>query len=110
MYANDLLLMSISVGDLQSMIDLCVSEFDNVDLSINSNKSVCVRIGKRRQCPVSKMVILDNALEWKSSLRYLVVVISSSNVIKYNLQSSRQKYFSALNGILGKVAQDLPPM
>ena len=108
MYADDLLLMSISVGDLQSMIDLCVSEFDNIDLSINSNKSVCLRVGKRRQCPVSKMVIFDNALEWKSELRYLGVVISSSNTIKYNLQSARQKYFSALNGILGKVGTRSP--
>ena len=109
MYADDLLLMSISVSDLQAMIDLCVKELDNLDLSVNINKSVCVRIGSRRSVPVSNMVIHNQSIEWKSELRYLGVVIVSSNCIKYNLQAARQKYFGAINGIFGKVGTRSSP-
>jgi len=36
MYADDLLLISITISDLQSMINLCVSELCADDLSINA--------------------------------------------------------------------------
>ena len=47
MYADDLLLLSISLSDLQNMINICNAEFDWLDMSVNSDKSSCVRVGKR---------------------------------------------------------------
>ena len=40
MYADDLLLASISIIDLQQMIDLCEEEFDWLDMTINIKKSM----------------------------------------------------------------------
>ena len=45
MYADDLLLLALSIEDLQNMINICKSELDWLDLKINSNKSSCIRIG-----------------------------------------------------------------
>ena len=103
MYADDLLLMSISVSELQLMIDRCVNEFEKLDLLINIKKSVCMRIGSRRLAPVSDMLVNNQPLLWKSELRYLGVTFTSGYHLKCNLQTMRQKYFKALNGIFGKV-------
>ena len=43
MYADDLVLVSASISDLQSMIDVCINELNNLDMKINANKSSCIR-------------------------------------------------------------------
>jgi len=45
--ADDLLLLSISLADLQEMINLYTTELLACDLSLNVNKSVCLRFGPR---------------------------------------------------------------
>ena len=103
MYADDLLLMSISICDLQSMVDICVKEFKEIGLSINIKKSVCLRIGPRYKIPVSSISVDNSVLEWKSQLKYLGVTLLAGTTIKCNLQIVRQKYFRSLNGIFGKI-------
>jgi exonuclease III len=103
MYADDLLLMSISLCDLQSMIILCIKEFNDIGLAINANKTVCMRIGPRFKVPVSKLIIGNLELEWKTEMRFLGVSFLASSVVKCNLQIARQKFFRALNGIFGKI-------
>ena len=46
MYADDLLLLSASLCDLQSMIDICCVELDKLDMKLNVKKSQLVRIGR----------------------------------------------------------------
>jgi hypothetical protein len=45
MYADDLLLLSVSVTDLQKIVSICIKEFDLLDLSLNVSKSAYLRIG-----------------------------------------------------------------
>ena len=47
MYADDLVLLSPSVGELKAMVDIVCNELSNIDLRLNVAKSVCIRIGKR---------------------------------------------------------------
>jgi len=47
MYADDLILLSLSIVELQKLIDLCSSELANIQLRVNPIKCVCLRIGKR---------------------------------------------------------------
>src|SRR5437870_5328053 len=44
-YADDLLLLAISLQDLQSMVKICLTELSAIGLTINIAKSVCIRIG-----------------------------------------------------------------
>ena len=110
MYADDLLLMSISVSDLQKLVDLCIKEFDEIGMLINIKKSVCIRIGQRHNSSVGCIDIQSQSMDWKSELRYLGVYFVSSNTIKCNLQIIRQKIFRALNGIFGKIGARASPM
>jgi hypothetical protein len=44
MYADDLLLLSASLTDLQAIIDLCYKEFSEINLRINFQKSVLYKL------------------------------------------------------------------
>ena len=109
MYADDLLLLSISLKDLQAMVDLCIAEFDLIDLKINIKKSMCMRIGNKHKDKIKSVVINNLELEWKQEIRYLGVFFVSANIFKCNLQSARQKFFKALNGIFAKIGTNGSP-
>src|SRR5688572_2582953 len=47
MYADDLILLSISVTDLQYLFNVCSQIFSDLDLPINETKCHCMRIGPR---------------------------------------------------------------
>ena len=47
MYADDLILLAISICDLQKIVNICVYELELVDMQINGAKTVCIRIGER---------------------------------------------------------------
>ena len=103
MYAGDLLLLSVTLTDLQTIVDICVNEFNDIDLNINLKKSVCMRIGSGHKLSAANIRINNSDLPWKSELRYLGVSFLSSNSLKSSLQAVRQKFFRALNGIFGKI-------
>src|ERR1043165_7162071 len=63
MYADDLLLMSISVSDLQLLVDLCIKEFEYLDMKININKYVCMRVDPRHKTLFSNTVIQNQSME-----------------------------------------------
>jgi hypothetical protein len=109
MYADDLLLLALSLKDLQSMVDICCNEFDALDLQINFKKSICIRIGKRHNEKVAPLIINNQALVWKQELRYLGVFVVSANTFDCNLQTARQKFYKALNGIFAKIGTHASP-
>jgi hypothetical protein len=108
MYADDLLLISISITDLQQMIDICTGVLDSCNLDINSSKTVGLRIGPRHHLNNCIVTVKGRPLMWKSDLKYLGVFIMSSKKFKCNLQSSRKKYFQVANGIFGKIGLRAP--
>ena len=46
MYADDLLLLSGSLCDLQSMVNIYCDEFNKLDMCLNAQKSQVIRIGR----------------------------------------------------------------
>ena len=103
MYADDLLLLSISIHDLQKMVDICYNFFNSIGLTINIAKSACLRIGSLHNVPVADIVVNNTSLSWKCEIKYLGVTFVKSSTVKCNLQSARHKFFKAVNGIFGKI-------
>lgn len=103
MYADDILLMSVSVRDLQEMVNICLNELSLIDMIINVKKSVCIRVGKRHNANVANIMIHGDPIEWKQELKYLGLQFVSASRLKCNLQILRQKFFRATNGIFGKI-------
>jgi hypothetical protein len=109
MYADDLVLLSISITDMQLMIDLCWKLFNDIGLDINFSKSSCIRIGVRHKAKVVDISVNGTAIPWKQQLDYLGMQIESALSFTVNVQKSRQKFFAALNTIFGKVGANCSP-
>ena len=103
MYADDLILISASVCNLQLMINICVDELKNLDLKINVKKSKCIRIGKCFNNLCSNLVIEGNAVPWSNCLTYLGVTIKSCSKFTVDLKPARCKFYRAFNSLYSKI-------
>ena len=99
MYADDLMLLSISLNHLH----FCVNEFEHLGLQINVLKSACMRIGAKNKNIDNSILIKNVFLAWKQEIKYLRIRILAGNKFSYNLQIARQKFFRAVNGLFGKI-------
>lgn len=110
MFADDLMLMSITLRDLQKMINLCIEELTELDLTVNIKKTVCLRLGKNYDNEsISSLVINNVPVTWKNELKYLGVTILAGKTFKINLQTIRHKFYKALNGVFGKIGTRASP-
>jgi hypothetical protein len=103
MYADDLILLSISLTGMQRIIDICVADCKVIDMEINSKKSAGMRIGRRHNFSVQSLYINGQVLSWKNEIRYLGIVLTLSKQFNFNIQNSKHQFFRALNEILEKV-------
>ena len=72
LYADDILLFSPSA--LQAMLLICEQELLSLDLCLNYNKSVCIRVGPRFNVDYVKPTTCNgHELEWANACRYLGV-------------------------------------
>ena len=103
MYADDLIIMSISVSDMQKLLDICATECKFVGMEINSKKSACMRVGCRHNVNVCLLKICGESLTWKQEIQYLGSILNAGKKFTFNTQKMRHKFYRALNDIFGKV-------
>ena len=58
-YADDITLLAPSVSALQRLLHVCETELKWLDMSINANKSACIRIGPRYKETCYNLSTLD---------------------------------------------------
>ena len=100
MYADDLILLSISVGDLQKLINICRVTLTSLDLSINVNKCNCIRIGPRFKVICSNLLIDGVSVNWVDKIKFLGIEISSDRKFSCDWQESRKNFYKSANSIL----------
>jgi exonuclease III len=100
MYADDLLLLSASVLDLQSMLNICGNIGSNLGIKFNSNKSACMIIGPNKLTTPTPMLINGASIQWINSLNYLGVSIAAGQKFSIDLAATRRKFFTCVNSIL----------
>lgn len=105
MYADDLVLASCSVSELQLMINLCTDELNNLDLLINVKKSVCMQFGKHRDTFCFEMSINSTKVSWSNSMSYLGVKITSSFLFCIDLKPVRSKFYRSFNALYSKISK-----
>ena len=73
LYADDILLLAPSVDSLQKLVHIVELELFELDMSLNTKKSVCIRLGLRYQSPCCSLKSIkgDNIL-WVASCAILV--------------------------------------
>ena len=78
LYADDILLISPSVVYLEQLLHACERELKWLDMSINLNKSCCLRIGPRSNIICADVTSLTgHKLPWVSEMRYLMYILCS---------------------------------
>ena len=103
MYADDLLLLSVSICELQKMLNICKTELDWLDMSLNIKKCSCIRVGKRYNVLHKELSIDGNCIKWSNEVKYLGIVIMAASVFRINFHDIKIKFFQSLNGVLGKL-------
>ena len=106
MYADDLILLSASVVELQLMVSLCQVELDNIDMIINTSKTVCMRIGPKFNVQCCNITLNNNQLLWVTVLRYLGVFVQSCKIFRLSFYDARKRFYIAANSIFSKVGKD----
>jgi len=103
MYADDLILLSHSVMDLQSLFDLCSNTLHMVDLPINIDKCHCMRVGPRHNSICKNITIKGINIVWVNEIKYLGIIIKKGKSFCCNWDSSVKNFYSTSNTILAKL-------
>jgi len=105
-YADDILLVSTSISELQHFLRICEYELDSLDMVINAKKSCCLRIGPRYDAPCATISTLNGReISWVEEIRYLGIFITRSKSLKCSLTNAKRSFFRAANAIFGKIGR-----
>ena len=91
-----------------SLLDVCESELQYLDMSINVNKSksVCTRVGSRHAQSCRNLFTSDaREIVWRESIRYLGVYFVSSKSLKCSSSNSKRSFYRSFNAVFGKVGR-----
>ena len=105
MYADDIILVTASLTDLQKLVNLCVNELSVVGLSVQAEKSAFICLGrpkKYRNLSV-KININDILLDSVAELRCLGVHFTAGHKLKFQFDCCKAKFYNAINAILAYV-------
>ena len=98
MFADDLILLTISISDLNDMIAICKVELDWLDMRVNVNKSDCIRVGPRFHITHYHICIGSDRINFSNEIKYLGLFIIAGKHFACNLHSCKIKFFRALKG------------
>ena len=108
LYADDLLLVSLSVTDLQDLLNLASDSFCSLGLQINPAKSNCLRVGRRFKVVCEEILVSGSPLPWVKEAKYLGVYLKSGKSFSCNWSTARRNFYVAVNGILGALGREPP--
>jgi len=109
MYADDMILVSASVLELQKMLDTCCSIGASIGLTFNAKKSQCLMIGPNNFIKPVTLNLNGMSLPWVEKIKYLGVWICSARHFQLDFSESRRKFFVSINSIFyhSKFSSDL---
>jgi len=77
-----------------------------LDMSINANKSACLRVGPSYNSACCNLTTLHGReIMWTDKVRYLGVYLVSSKVLSCNYGLKKKSFYRAFNAIFGKVGR-----
>ena len=106
LYADDLLLLSLSISDLQLLINKCCVILENLDLQINLDKSSCLRFGPRFKINSHPITVDDKFINWVKEANYLGITLLAGINFRCDWHLAKRKFFTAINSILGALGSN----
>jgi len=98
-YADDIILISASICDLQSMIGICFKEGNNLDIVFNASKSNLFTIGKAYKEKLVCLNLGSQSLQWAERIKYLGMHFTSYKLLKVDMSVVIRKSYSSANNI-----------
>ena len=71
MYADDAIILSASVSGLRALLGQCYKTSQDLSLTFNCNKSVCICFGPNHSRTLPKMTLCNEPIIWYQSIKYL---------------------------------------
>ena len=105
MYADDIILLTISVTDMQNLVNVCLQCLSNLDLPVNISKCNFLRVGARCASPCAPILHSNIEFKWVQQIRYLGVYINNAKKFICDFSNARKKFFRAFNAIYSKVGR-----
>jgi sarcosine oxidase/L-pipecolate oxidase len=102
-YADDIIIVSRSVFNLQVLFCHLEHDLNLINLYLNVDKCACIRIGPRHSklcAPICSLV--GSSVPSVSELRYLGVYLLSGDVFRTSVQYQKKKFCRAVNAIFSK--------
>ena len=97
-YADDLILLSLSLIGMQDMLNVCTKEFNAMGLKLNIDKYVANTIGK---CTGKvKNLLYDNIFKWDAELRYLGIMFNAGVKLKVDVSERSRKFIGSVAFVL----------
>jgi len=104
LYVDDILLLAPSITALQQLVTACECELSWLDMSINVQKSACMRLGPRFNVNCNNIVTSNGQqLPWCESIRYLGVNLKAARQYCCLFSQAKRAYYRAFNAVYGKV-------
>jgi len=96
LHADDILLIALSISELEKLLHICEGELDLLDMTVNFKKSGCMRIGQRYDANCANIVSsTGQVISWVNDIRYLGIHIVRSPCFKCSLDEAKNLYFMA---------------
>jgi Reverse transcriptase (RNA-dependent DNA polymerase) len=112
MYADDILLLSVSLSELQRMLNVCVTVLSELSMEINIKKSSFLRCGARYKHNTAQMLIKGQHLEKVEDMKYLGVVFVSGRRLDIDYSSAKSSFYRTFNSIYSRCSmaktEDIP--
>jgi len=104
MYADNFLLVSVTLTDIRAMIALVCQELKWLDMTINVKKSSMIRVGSRFNAPIVRIVLYGTELPLCETITYLGVEICAGRLFRLSIYCRQIKFFRAFNAIYAKLS------
>ncbi|MEZ4977665.1 MAG: reverse transcriptase family protein [Chitinophagales bacterium] len=108
LYADDILLLSISYSAMQNMLNICNDYAFKYDLKFNVLKSQFIRIGAKWKVICNNLYLNNQVLSKVEEIKYLGVYIKQGSSFKCSNVNTRIKFYRSFNAVYSKCKSDCP--
>jgi len=106
LYADDILLISPSVCELELLLHACERELRWLDMTINFKKIMLLAYWSSEIVVCAKIASVSGCvLPWVSETRYLDVYIVNSKSFKCSIDAAKRAFYRSANAIFGEIGR-----
>jgi hypothetical protein len=101
-FADDILLLSASILQLQCMLDLCTEYGYEFDIVFNHTKSFLLQFGLDMSVSLPALLLSNSVLRWVGRMKYLGVWLCAGKTFHIDSSINRTKFLSSVYSMFQK--------